>query len=75
MLDIINNTSKLLGDELKREIKSGSRLRIAAACFSIYAYSALKAELENVDELKFLFTTPTFIDEQIGDGPKEKREF
>ena len=38
MLDIINNTSKLLGDDLKNEIKSGSKLRIAASCFSIYAY-------------------------------------
>lgn len=40
MVDIINNTSKLLGDDLKTEIKEGSRLRIAASCFSIYAYEA-----------------------------------
>lgn len=33
MLDIINNTSKLLGDDLKSEIRSGSKLRIAASCF------------------------------------------
>ena len=38
MLDLINNTTKLLGDDLKKEIKTGSRLRIAASCFSIYAY-------------------------------------
>ena len=76
MVDIINNTTKLLGDDLKKEIKSGSRLRIAASCFSNYAYSALKAELETIDELKFLFTTPTFIDEQVSDKiRKEKREF
>ena len=48
MVDIINNTSKLLGDDLKEEIKSGSRLRIAASCFSIYAYAALKEELEKM---------------------------
>ena len=76
MLDIINNTSKLLGDDLRKEIKSGSRLRIAASCFSLYAYAALKSELEKIDELKFLFTTPTFIDEQVSDKlRKEKREF
>ena len=76
MLDIINNTSKLLGDDLKNEIKSGSKLRIAASCFSIYAYSALKAELEKIDELKFLFTTPTFVEEQVSDNIKhERREF
>ena len=76
MLDIINNKSKLLGDDLKQEIKTGSRLRIAASCFSIYAYSALKEELEKIEELDFLFTTPTFVDEQISENiSKEKREF
>lgn len=76
MVDIINNTSKLLGDDLKEEIKSGSRLRVAASCFSIYAYAALKEELEKIEELSFLFTTPTFISEQVSDNiKKEKREF
>ena len=76
MVDIINNTSKLLGDDLKTEIKEGSRLRIAASCFSIYAYEALKEELEKVDELRFLFTTPAFLSEQLSDPvKKEKREF
>lgn len=76
MLDIINNTSKLLGDDLKSEIKSGSKLRIAASCFSIYAYAALKEELEKIDELKFLFTVPTFVEEQVSDNIKhERREF
>lgn len=76
MIDIINNKSKLLGDDLKKEIKDDSKLRIAASCFSIYAYAALKEELEKIDELKFLFTTPTFVDDQISDKiKKEKKEF
>ncbi|MBQ6979652.1 MAG: DEAD/DEAH box helicase family protein [Clostridia bacterium] len=76
MVEIINNTSKLLGDDLKSEIKSGARLRIAASCFSIYAYSALKQELESIEELKFLFTTPAFLPAQVSDNiKKEKREF
>lgn len=76
MFDIINNTSKLLGDDLKKELKEGSKLRIAASCFSIYAYAALKEELEKIDDLKFIFTTPTFVEEQISDKvKKEKREF
>jgi len=76
MFDIINNTSKLLGDDLKKELKDGSKVRIAASCFSIYAYAALKEELEKVEEFKFLFTTPTFVEEQISDNvKKEKREF
>ncbi len=76
MFDLINNTSKLLGDDLKKEIKSDSRLRIAASCFSIYAFNALKYELEKIEELKFLFTTPTLIDEQVKDKvKKQQREF
>lgn len=76
MVEIINNTSKLLGDDLKAEIKSGARLRIAASCFSIYAYSALKQELESIEELKFLFTTPAFLTAQVSHNiKKEKREF
>lgn len=75
-MDIINNTSKLLGDDLKVELKRGSKVRIAASCFSIYAYEALKEELEKVEELDFLFTTPTFIPEKVSDNiAKEKREF
>lgn len=76
MFDLINNTSKLLGDDLKKEIKSGSRLRIAASCFSIYAFNALKSGLEQIEELKFLFTTPTLINEQVKDKvKKQQREF
>ena len=76
MFDIINNTSKLLGDDLKKELTNGSKVRIAASCFSIYAYAALKDELERIDGLKFLFTMPAFVDEQIIDKvKKEQKEF
>lgn len=75
-MELINNSSKTLGDDLKNEIKAGSKLRIAATCFSIYAYAALKEELEQIDELKFLFTTPVDITEKISDNvKKEKKEF
>ena len=76
MLEIINNTTKLLGDDLKKEIKNGSKIRIAASCFSIYAFAALKNELEQIEELNFLFTMPTLLEEQVSDEiRKEKREF
>ena len=75
-MKIIDNRSVLLGDDLKNEIKEGSKLRIAAAYFSIYAYQALKDELEKVDSLKFIFTTPTFVQDKIKDSfHKEIREF
>ena len=71
-MELINNTSKTLRDDLSVEIKEGSKLSIAAACFSIYAFQALKNELKNIDELRFIFTSPTFLTEKT---KKEKREF
>ncbi|MDY4919503.1 MAG: helicase-related protein [Phascolarctobacterium sp.] len=72
-MKIIDNVNEKLIDDLSCEIKKGSRLSIAAAYFSIYAYEALKKELSNIDELRFIFTDPTFI--QNEDSKKEKREF
>ena len=71
-MELINNTSKTLRDDLSLEIKQGSKLSIAAACFSIYAFEKLKKELKGVDELRFIFTSPTFTTEKT---KKEKREF
>lgn len=71
-MELINNTSKTLRDDLSVEIKQGSKLSIAAACFSIYAFEELKRELKGIDELRFIFTSPTFTTEK---AKKEKREF
>lgn len=54
------------------KLSVNSTVSIAAASFSIYAYEVLKDELENVDELRFIFTSPTFIQDKV---KKEKREF
>lgn len=37
-VEIINNINKTLRDDLSVEIKQGSKLSIAAACFFIYAF-------------------------------------
>ena len=39
---------------------------------SIYAFAELKKQLKNLDELSFIFTSPTFVQEM---SKKEKREF
>ena len=69
VLDNINLTVK---DELKNTIKKGSKISIAASCFSMYAYQELKKQLESVDEFRFIYTSPTFTAEK---AQKEKREF
>ena len=66
-----NVTSRVI-DDLKTTIRSGSKLDIAAASFSIYAYQLLKNELEQIDELNFLFTGEVFTSEK---APRESREF
>ena len=64
-MKIIDNVNHRLGDDLKESIKKGSKLCIAASSFSIYAYEALKKELDKIDELRFIFTSPTFIEENF----------
>lgn len=75
-MQIIDNINSLLGDDLKKSVKSKAKLRIAASCFSIYAFEALKKELEQVDALEFIFTSPTFVPHEVTDKvKKERREF
>lgn len=76
ILEMIDNINRLLGDDLKETIKPGARLKIAASCFSIYAFEALKAELSDVENLQFVFTAPTFVPNEVTDRlKKERREF
>jgi len=75
-MEVIDNINQLFGEDLKRTIKPNSKLQIAASCFSIYAYEALKAELEKVETVQFIFTSPAFIPDEVTDAAaKERREF
>ncbi len=69
VFDNINSTVK---DDLVNSIKKGSKISIAASCFSMYAYQELKKQLDTVDEFRFIYTSPTFTAEK---AQKEKREF
>lgn len=71
-MKIFNNVTDIVRDDLRVTIKKDSRVSIAAACFSMYAYQELKKQLEQVDEFRFIFTSPTFIKEK---SEKQKREF
>lgn len=73
---IIDNINELLGDDLKAELKPGSKLRIAASTFSIFAFEALKEELLKLKELEFIFTSPSFTTTKVTDKPApERRQF
>ena len=71
-MKIIDNITSRLGEDLKAEMTKGSKLSIAASSFSIYAWKELKKELKGIDELEFIFTSPTFIEDKF---QKISREF
>ena len=75
-MKLIDNINNILGADIGENLNSKSRLKIAASYFSIYAYAALKKELEKIEELQFVFTSPTFVADNVTDKlKKEKREF
>jgi len=75
-MEVLDNVNRFLGDDLKRSIIPNARVAIAASSFSIYAFEALKQELEQVDCLQFIFTTPTFVPSEVTDrARREVREF
>ena len=53
-MQIIDNINSTVKGDLQSVIHKGSKLSIAAACFSIYAYQELKKQLEGIDELRFI---------------------
>ena len=71
-MKIINNITQKLADDLRVTMKKGSRVSVAAACFSVYAFEELKKQLEGLEELRFIFTSPAFLGEM---PPKVQREF
>lgn len=69
---IFDNVTEIVRDDMASTIGKGSKVSIAAACFSMYAYKELRKQLEQVDECRFIFTSPTFVTEK---SEKQKREF
>ena len=71
-MKIINNVTEKLADDLRVTLEPGSKVSIAAACFSVYAFEELKTQLERIEELRFIFTSPAFLKER---PEKAQREF
>ena len=69
---VFDNVTEIVRDDMVSTIRKGSKVSVAAACFSMYAYKELKKQLESVDEFRFVFTSPTFVTEK---ATKQKREF
>ena len=65
---IDNKQSGLVGDILKENIKKESKLSIAAAHFTLYAFAELKKELSKVSEFRFIFTEPFDVNNNLENG-------
>lgn len=70
--DFFDNRSKILKDDLVAHVKAGDKMSVAASVFSMYAYRELREQLNNLDEFRFIYTSPAFLNER---GKKEQREF
>ncbi len=71
-MKFIDNITSTLKSDMENTIKQYSRISISASYFSIFAFEVLKKQLQDISELRFIFTSPTFIAEKT---PNEKREF
>ena len=56
-----NHSRGNVADFLIEKLSAGSELSVVSAYFTIYAYEALRGQLEEIDNLKFLFGEPRFI--------------
>lgn len=73
MKSLNNVGAERLGDALGESIDDGAKLSIISSYFTVFAYGELKEELSKIDEVRFLFSEPTFI-KRMADS-KEPREF
>jgi hypothetical protein len=71
-MQLFNNVNRILKDDITLNTGKGSKISIAAACFSIYAFAELRKQLESIEELRFIFTSPSFTTEK---APKENANF
>ena len=71
-MELLDNVNRTLKEDLEDTIKRDSKISLAAAYFSIYAYQELKYQFEQIDEFRFIFTSPTFVTDKVA---KESREF
>ena len=58
---ILDNKKYRVVNELKEGLNKNSKLSIVSAYFTIYAYAELKKELSKIDNMRFIFTEPTFV--------------
>jgi len=69
---IVDNRVRLVGEFLRNSIKPDSDLSIVSAYFTIYAYEALRGELESAGHMRFLYGDPHGIGAMEPEGDETK---
>ena len=67
----LDNKTNFVYTELQESIKKGSKVSVISALFSMYAYDALRKDLDKIDNMRFIYTKPSF----IRNDKKESREY
>lgn len=70
--DFFDNKLKVVKDDLVDVVETGNCISVAASVFSMYAYRELREQLGDIENFRFIFTSPTFLANR---APHEKREF
>ena len=61
-MELLNNVGgERLGDALAASLDEGAKLSIISSYFTVFAYGELKEEFARIDEVRFLFSEPTFV--------------
>jgi len=55
---IVDNRARTVGDFLRARLRADAALSVVSAYFTIYAYGDLRAELEGLHRLRFLYGQP-----------------
>ena len=76
MKKILDNSNKeqSAGGWLRRQVATGDALSIASAYFTIHGYRALKTQLENAKETRFLYGDPSSVG-QVDPMPGKEKAF
>lgn len=73
MIQIFDNKIEKVGDDLRKTLETNSEVEVASKIFTIYGYHVLKNEWKKVNNFKFIFTDPTFI--QTERKNRQSRQF
>ncbi|MGE7661337.1 helicase-related protein [Peribacillus sp. NPDC097197] len=72
-VDLVDNKgTNTLAEVLKKEIKKGSKIAVASASFSLHVFQELKKVLEKGESFRFLYTEPTFYNQEIDQNHQMK---